>query len=264
MTKRRLRHLLFTLITTIVISVNAKAQECYEIQVYASEITPKNTGMIELHSNVSSKGPDNVSDFSHPVHETVELTAGIANNFEVGFYLFNRINNGKSEYIGSHIRPRISAPESWNWNWGTSLSFEAGFVKDPASDKTNWDYEIRPIIDRTTGKHYLSFNPTFDGVFNTTEFSFSPNIKYGFQLHKLYSLGVEYYGSLGKPFSWDKKEVQTHQLYLVTDLDVSPDYEINFGIGHGVTQSSVQWNIILILGRRVVFQSKKAKMKSDR
>ena len=264
MTNMRLRHLLFTLVITVIFSVNLKAQECYEIQVYASEITEKNTGMIELHSNISPKGPNNVSDFSHPVHETVEFTAGVANNFEIGFYLFNRINNGKSEYIGSHIRPRITAPESWGLKWGASLSFEAGFVKDPASDKTSWDYEIRPIIDRTIGKNYLSINPTFDGVFNTSEFSFSPNIKYTYKLHKLYSIGVEYYGVLGKPFSWDKKEIQTHQLYLVTDLELSPDYEINFGIGHGITQSSDQWNIKLILGRRVEFKSKKKQKGSEK
>ena len=44
--------------------------------------------------------------------------------------------------------------ESWGFKWGTSLSVEAGFVKEPESDKTNWDYEIRPIIDRTIGKNY--------------------------------------------------------------------------------------------------------------
>ena len=256
-----IRLLLFTLIIAVVLSADLKAQESYEIQVYASEITPKNTGMIELHSNISPKGPDNQSSFTHPLHETVELTAGLANNFEMGFYLFNRINNGKSEYIGSHIRPRISAPEAWGWKWGTSLSVEAGFVKDPSTDKVDWDYEIRPIIDRTIGKHYISFNPTFDGVINSTDFSFSPNIKYGFKIQKMYSLGLEYYGAFGKPFSWDNYNVQSHQLYLVTDLDLSSDYEINFGIGHGITESSDQWNIKLILGRRVDFQIKKTKVK---
>jgi len=250
------------LVTTIVLSINSKAQESYEIQVYASEITAKNTGMIELHSNVSPKGPDNVSDFSHPIHETVELTAGLANNFEVGLYIFDRINNGKSDYIGTHVRPRITVPESWDWKWGTSLSVEAGFVKDPAFDKTNWDYEIRPIIDRTIGKHYVSFNPTFDGVFNTTEFSYSTNFKYAYKFCKEYSIGIEYYGVMGKPFNWDKKEIQTHQFYLVTDLELSPDYEINIGVGHGITQSSDQWNIKLILGRRVEFKSKKSKLKN--
>ena len=239
------------------------AQESYEIQVYASEITPKNTTLIELHSNVSPQGPDNVSKFSSPLHETMEITTGLGNNFEIGMYLFNRLNNGVTQNTGSHIRPRYTVPSSLKWNWGVSISVEAGFIKDPFTDKTIWDYEIRPIFDKTMGKHYIAFNPTFDGSFSENEFSFSPNLKYGYKLSEKYTVGIEYYGVMGNPFKFYSANVQTHQFYLVSDIDLNPNYEINIGVGHGITQSSDQWNIKLILGRKIVCRNKNITTKSN-
>lgn len=227
------------------------AQESYEIQVYSSPTTQKNTTIFELHSNISPKGPPNVNDFSHPIHETLEITTGLTNNFELGFYLFNRINNGTFQYTGSHIRPRITAPSSWKWYFGTSLSIETGFNKEPITNLYDWGYEIRPIFDKTIGKNYLSLNPTIDGSFTTNEVSFSPNIKYSYAVNPKYSVGIEYYGVTGKPFNWDRYDIQTHQFFLVTDLYFDTKHEIEFGIGRGATQSSDVWNIKLILGQRI-------------
>ncbi len=231
-----------------------EAQEAYEIQVYSSPVMTKNVTMFELHSNISPSGPKNETNFANPLHETLEITTGFTNNFELGLYVFTRIGDGKFQYIGSHLRPRISVPASWNWKIGASLSLEAGFIKNPFSNATDWDYEIRPIIDKAIKKHYISLNPTFEGSFTTNEISFSPNVKYAFAVNSAYSLGFEYYGSLGKPFNWQRHDLQTHQIYLVTDLFLNPNYEFNFGIGHGMTESSDVWNIKLILGNRVVWK----------
>lgn len=228
-----------------------KAQEGYEIQVYGAATMPVHTTIFELHSNISPSGPRNKNSFTYPVHETLEITTGITRDFELGVYFFNRINDGKYQYIGSHIRPRIKVPDSWQWNIGFSLSTEIGFVKDPVTQTTDWDYEIRPIIDKTVGKSYFSLNPAFEGVISSQEFSFSPNIKYSCLVHPKCALGIEYYGSFGKPFNWDKYEIQTHQFYAVADLYLHPKYEVIAGIGRGITASSDVWNIRLILGQRV-------------
>lgn len=228
------------------------AQEGYEIQVYGSATMAPHYTIFELHSNLSPSGPRNQKiGYTHPDHETLEITTGITRDFELGVYFFNRINQGKFEYIGSHIRPRVKAPEEWKWSWGASLSGEFGFVKDPTTQTTSWDYEIRPIFDRTIGKNYISLNPSFDGVVATQEFSFSPNIKYSYLVDPKYAIGIEYYGSFGKPFRWDPTNVQTHQVYAVADLFLDPKYEVIFGVGRGITVSSDRWNVRLILGRRV-------------
>jgi hypothetical protein len=71
------------------------AQGNYEIQVYASELTPKGVTMVELHSNITAKGSKDVVDGVLPtnraVHETVEITHGFNEWFETGFYQFTSI-----------------------------------------------------------------------------------------------------------------------------------------------------------------------------
>ena len=249
--------ILFAYILLNILSV--KAQETYEVQVYTSPTMAKNTTIFEIHSNISPTGPKNETNFTHPLQETLEITTGIANNFELGFYMFTRINSGTYNYMGSHIRPRITVPTSWNWFMGASLSVEGGFVKNEITNIYDADYEIRPIFDKTIGKNYLSLNPTFDGSFKTKEVAFSPNIKYSYSANTKYSLGIEYYGNTGNPFRWDSYDIQTHQLYLVTDLYLDTKHEIEFGIGHGTTLSSDVWNIKLILGQRVNWKNKKIK-----
>ena len=232
------------------------AQESYEVQIYSSPTLTKNTTIFELHSNISPTGPKNQSNFSNPLHETVEITTGLTDNFELGFYLFNRINDGKFNYMGSHIRPRITVPTSWNWYFGTSLSVEGGFIKNPFTNLYDADFEIRPIFDKTLGKNYLSLNPVVDGSFKTHETSFTPNIKYSYKVNPKYSIGLEYYGVTGNPFRWDSYDVQTHQFYLVTDLFLDNTHEYEFGIGRGTTLSSDVWNIKLILGQRISWKNK--------
>ena len=68
------------------------AQENYEIQVYGSQTQAKNSSIFELHSNFTFLGQKDVvkgvRPSFHSLHETLEITTGITDNFELGFYLF--------------------------------------------------------------------------------------------------------------------------------------------------------------------------------
>ena len=62
-------------------------QDAGEIQVYGSATTPKYTTIIELHSNYTITGPKANQNY-HPFLQTIEVTTGISENFEFGFYIF--------------------------------------------------------------------------------------------------------------------------------------------------------------------------------
>ena len=115
-----------------VISLLSNAQDNYEIQVYASPTVGKDTTMVELHSNYSFIGnpaSGGVVSTNHMLRETIETTHGFTPWFEVGFYIFNAIADmGRTNYVGSHIRPRVMAPLSWNWPVGASISFEGAHI----------------------------------------------------------------------------------------------------------------------------------------
>ena len=128
---RKLSLLLLSLAVLPVTSLSAQSN--YEIQVYPSETADKNTTFFELHSNFTGSGTTGPCTFSvavpcvyptnHQEHETLEITHGFSKIFEVGMYFFTSAGPGQGwQYVGSHIRPRIRAPEEWNLPVGLSLS----------------------------------------------------------------------------------------------------------------------------------------------
>ncbi len=251
------KYLLLSFLLILAVTI-AKAQDNYEIQVYGAETVEKGRTMLELHSNYTLEGSKTVIDGQLPTnnvfHETIEITHGWTPWFETGFYFFNTIgNDGRSAYVGSHIRPRVAAPESWKWPVGVSLSAEFGFQKAAYSANTA-TLEIRPIIDKKWGKWYVSFNPTLDQSFAGPDANrgliFSPNLKESYDVSKVVALGLEYYGSTGPFFHYDPIQQQQHQLFAATDLNFNPDWEFNAGFGLGLTSSTDRAIFKIIIGRR--------------
>jgi hypothetical protein len=235
-----------------------KAQDNYEIQVYGSETVDSGRTMVELHSNYTLNGSTSIADgqlpTNHVFHETIEITHGWTPWFETGFYIFNAIgSDGRTAYVGSHIRPRVAAPESWKWPVGVSISFEFGFQKKEFSANT-FTLEIRPIIDKKWGGWYLSFNPTLDQSFAGPDehkgLIFSPNLKGSYDVTKAVALGLEYYGSTGPFFHYEPIREEEHQIFAAIDLNTSPNWEFNGGVGLGLTNATDKAIFKIIIGRR--------------
>jgi hypothetical protein len=137
----------------------AAAQENYEIQVYGSPTMPRGITMFELHSNYTINGRRVLSGNGelptyHALHETVEITHGFTDWSELGFYWFMSKPDGQGlQWVGTHLRPRFSIPESWGWPVGLSISQEIGYARARFSADT-WTYELRPIIDKEFGRWY--------------------------------------------------------------------------------------------------------------
>ena len=257
----------------------ATAQDNYEIQVYGSETMPAGNTMVELHSNFTVEGSHAASGSAftaegtvptnHAVHETVEITQGLTDWAEVGFYIFTSANPGHGwQWVGDHIRPRVRVPERWHWPVGVSLSTEVGYQRAIYSPDT-WTWEIRPIVDRQLGRWYLAFNPTLERSWHGPSVSkgveFSPNFKFSYDVarwkggnyRKAVSLGLEYYGALGPVTGFDPAYEQEQQFFPAVDMDLSPKWEINLGVGVGVTRSTDHLIVKGILGRRFSWKTKK-------
>jgi hypothetical protein len=61
---------------------------------------------------------------------------------------------------------------------------------------------------------------------------------------------LEYYDSLGPVNNFQPYQSQQHQLFLATDLNWSPDWELNVGYGWGFTRSTDNAILKVILGYR--------------
>lgn len=236
----------------------ALAQGNYEIQVYGADTVAPGDTMVELHSNYTVNGQHSVVDgvypTNHQLHETVEITQGLNGWSEVGFYIFTSTQAGYGvQWVGDHIRPRVRAPDSWHLPVGLSLSTEIGYQRAVYSPDT-WTWEIRPIIDKSIGRWYLAFNPALERTWHGPDVKqgvgFAPAFKVGYDITPKISAGVEYYGDYGRIGSFSALRDEQQQIYAVTDLNVSPRWEINFGVGVGPTSSTDHLIVKGIVGRR--------------
>ena len=236
-----------------------RAQDNYEIQVYGAPTIEPHSTMFELHSNFTFDGQKNFVDGMYPtqhaLHETIEITQGLNDWSEVGFYIFTSSRNGQgAQWVGDHIRPRVRVPDSWHWPVGVSLSTEFGYQRSNFSEDT-WNLEIRPIIDQTVGSWYWAINPSFERTLKgpgvTEGVGFAPNVKVSYAVTPKVSGGVEYYGAYGSVSGFAPARDQQQQFFGALDLNVSPVWEINFGVGVGTTPATDHLIAKLILGRHV-------------
>jgi hypothetical protein len=241
-----------------VVSLAARAQGNYEIQVYGADtVEPKNL-MVELHSNFTPEGQkyviDGVYPTNHQEHETLELTEGLTSWSEVGFYVFTSEQAGHGvQWVGDHIRPRVRVPDSWHWPVGFSLSTEVGYQRAVYSPDT-WTWEIRPIVDKTIGRWYFAVNPALERTWHGPDVAqgigFAPGATFTYDITKEVNLGLEYYADYGRITSPDTLHNQQQQIFAVTNLNVSPKWEINIGVGLGPTAATDHLIVKGILGRR--------------
>ena len=224
-----MRHL-SAIIISLGCAAGAFAQGNYEVQVYGSDLMPKDVTMVELHSNFTASGTKGVVDgvlpTNHAVHETLEITHGWNEWFETGFYQFTSIqSDGSWQWVGTHIRPRVAMPERYKLPVGLSLSDRVRISARRSCRPTPGRWEIRPIIDKKIGKLYVAFNPTFEQSFTARSrvwgFEFSPNVKFSYDVTKKVAFGVEYYGSYGPVTGWDPVRDQQQQMFCPRWISIS-------------------------------------------
>lgn len=248
------------------------AQDNYEIQVYPSETVAPKTLLVELHSNFTVEGSTAVQygmlPTEHQQHETIELTQGINDWSEVGFYIFTAERNGNGvQWVGDHIRPRVRVPPSWHWPIGVSLSNEIGYARANFSNPT-WAWQINPIFDQTIGRWYWSVNTTMNwghpvpppSSYTPEQrkiyyrdvspggLTFNPAATLTYQPSKYYNFGLEYYSYYGEIGNFVSLHNQQQQFFPVVNLFVSPKWEINIGAGWGATASTDHLIVKGILG----------------
>ncbi len=211
------------------------AQDNYEIQVYGSETVAPKTTMLELHSNFAADGSkavpgsiyaaDGTYPTNHALHESIEITQGLTDWAEVGFYIFTSSRSGQGiQWVGDHIRPRVRVPDSWHWPVGVSLSTEIGYQRRDFSTDT-WTWEIRPIIDKQIGRWYFAVNPALERSFHGTSVSegvgFSPNAKISYDFTKVIPADLSTMRPMGVLVALTIFIINSSKFFPAIDLNVT-------------------------------------------
>jgi hypothetical protein len=249
------------LLIWLAVPAAAAAQDLFEIQVYPYETVKPGETMFEFHTNFIPSGTADTGEGlfanNHQFHETMEITHGWTDMFETGFYIETAHVPGVGEkFTGWHIRPRFRLPESKTFPFRVSVSLEYAF-NQPGFDPNSQTLEIRPIFDRQDGRLYLSINPDMSlatkGPDAGSAPGFEPQVKVGWDFTPQINAGLEYYSETGTVKHFDPLSDQHHILVPSIDLNVSPDWELNFGVGRGLTGTSEHWVVKGIVGRRFKF-----------
>jgi hypothetical protein len=253
--------LLFALVSAwdVALATPAAAQDLFEIQVYPYETVEPGHTMLEFHTNFIPSGTktteDGVLANHHQVHVTMEITHGFTKYFETGFYIETApyVPNEGAKFTGWHVRPRLALPDSKSFPFKVSISLEYAF-NQKEFDPNSQTLEIRPIFERQQGRFYLSINPglsvAIKGPESGSSPAFEPNGKIGWDFTPKIAAGVEYYAETGPVKHFDRLSNQHHILLPAIDLNVSPDWEFNFGVGRGLTDTSEHWVVKAIIGYR--------------
>lgn len=121
---------------------------------------------LEAHLNMNAQGTAErdgpLLPTEHQVHLTLEPTAGLSENFALGFMFLNAWQSDYSpQFAGWRALPHVYAPESWH------LPVRLGFGAEFSFQKTWYEANSRrldlgPTLDREFARWQVVLNPVFE------------------------------------------------------------------------------------------------------
>ncbi|MGZ3773804.1 MAG: hypothetical protein ACXVCY_07190 [Pseudobdellovibrionaceae bacterium] len=237
------------LASLILISAHSLAATSDEIQVYDDEISKPDEVSLDLHLNGAPSGVQTPEwegqvPADHDFRMTAEFNYGLTENLEAGLYIpVLKAGDGTWYLEGAKARLKALFKKSeLGYYWG--MNFEIG-SSSKRTEEDQWNAELRPIFGYRLPEWNLTINPIFgmsvSGADHTPDFT--PAIKISRKINEKNWVGIEHYADYGPT---NNIATRTHETYLVTDSEIG-GHEINFGVGHGWTETSNKWTAKAII-----------------
>jgi hypothetical protein len=235
---------------------DAMAVDAFEIQVYDGTANQPGAPGLELHVNrvfdglKSAAAPELPSN--HLTHMTLEPSLGVTSFLELGGYLQTALRaDGTFDYAGSKLRTKFVTPEGWREHLRFGVNVELSLV--PARyERSRWGVEVRPIVAWENARWLFAANPILGIPLGSPDAergpTFEPAAMAKVKIADAIAVGVEYYASFGpvaEPAKWD---AELHYVYEAVDLLAIPHFELNVGVGEGLTPASNSFVAKLIVG----------------
>jgi hypothetical protein len=234
----------------------ASAGDPFEIQVYDGTSNPPGVPGIELHLNDWATGNQSATPPEAPLHgqfhATLEPSLGITPFWELGGYLQGavRADDGVVDWAGVKLRSKFVTPPTWHPHWRLGLNLEVSYLPQ-VYDHDRWGSEVRPIVAWHDDDWLFVFNPILDQALAGSDASQGPSFQPALKVARTVgpiALGFEYYATLGPLTAVAPWKDEQQQVFEVVDLLSVPGFELNAGVGEGLTESSAGVVFKLILG----------------
>jgi hypothetical protein len=226
-----------------------------EIQVYIDDMSDPGQFGLDLHNNlvVSGRSTPEFAGEETPAHAyrlTPEFAYGLTPNLELGAYVLSTWDShGDYRIDGEKLRLKYIAPTrpAQDWFWG--VNFEIGKVEHHL-DINPWNAELKGIYGVRKGKWLFAGNTNLDWAVAGPARG-SPSIeqdeKVSYQVHKDLAFGVETYNELGEANHLGRFGRLSEVVYGTVDTSWR-GFDLNFGVGRGLTGASDGWVLKAIVG----------------
>jgi hypothetical protein len=237
-------------------SASAQAVDPFEIQVYDGTSNAPGTPGLELHVNHVATGVKE-GDFpvlppNHQTHFTFEPSLGVTKSWELGAYFQLALRaDGQIDFAGSKLRSKFVTPPRWDPHWRLGANFELASI--PTNyDRDHWGIEVRPIAAWANDTWLFAVNPIIEASIAGPGLkegpAFAPAGMIVYDIAHLIGLGLEYYADLGPFAGFEPLSRQQHYVYEVFHLLAVDDFELQMGVGEGLTTASNPLTYKMIVG----------------
>ena len=234
-------------------TVNAMAQDLFELEVFDAELTQPGRFDVDLHTNVMSRGgvklPSSTGNH-RPAHMSLEVARGWTDRFETGVFVQTApfSSAGSPRLAGGHVRGKFRIGEAVD----VRLAIGAEYAFNRAAFSAEFQtFEVRQIIDFTRGRLSLIANPSVEIVTHGSEKGLEPvfdvSAKAAWQLSPRVALAADYFSAEATTRHLQPETSAHHLVFAGLDLDVGSGWELAVSLGHCVT-SREPWLLKSVIG----------------
>lgn len=226
-----------------------------EIQVYMDDMTKPGHFGTDFHNNfvMSGSGTPDYPGAQPPNHVyrlTPEFYYGLSDTFELGLYMLSTSAAGNSpNYDGEKFRVKYVAPHDETSGSFFGANLEIGKTSLRVSEAP-WNAELKGIYGYRSGRWTFAVNPNVDWSLSrsvNSPASLEVDTKTAYMTDAGYQVGVETYDELGPFRNLGHLNQLSQTVYGVIDTQMGK-FDLNAGIGRGLTTASDHWVFKFIIG----------------
>ncbi len=218
-----------------------------DFRVLTDELTAKGEFGAELQSSLARPRGEPGEATPRALQGLAEFSYGLGPHWELSLQLPASRVSGTTYGNGANIELTYIAPHDAESGiyWGGRV--ELGRAQ-PVGEQATWETEWRPILGYQRGDWHAVLNAGMAAALTgeARQLNFEPSVKLAYRAVRTLSVGVEYYLDAG-PFAHPRPRGQRQELgLLVLDAKVG-EFDVNFGIGKGLTSGSDKAVLKLLL-----------------